>query len=55
MVAREQGSKDGSALLFVRGGTTTIQRLLYKQRIPPDYSKASCSWLAVAAGWSMLH
>ena len=30
---------EGSALLFVRGGTMTISRLLHKKTMPPDYSK----------------
>ena len=39
MVAREHGAKKGCALLFVKGGTSTIRRLLDKQTMPLDYSK----------------
>ena len=39
MVVSDPASKDGSALLFVRGGTTTIGRLLHKDSMPADYHK----------------
>ena len=38
VVVREHGAKKGCALLFVRGGTSTIRRLLDKQTLPSDYS-----------------
>ncbi|KAL0046765.1 hypothetical protein WJX82_009387 [Trebouxia sp. C0006] len=60
VVAREHGAKKGCALLFVRGGTSTIRRLLDKQTMPLDYSKvvdqhASQSHRLLALACGVLH
>ncbi|DBA90734.1 TPA: hypothetical protein ACH3X1_003944 [Trebouxia sp. C0004] len=59
VVAREQGNKKGCALLFVRGGTSTIRRLLDKQTMPSDYSRvvdhyASQSYRLLAVAFGVL-
>ncbi|KAL0030950.1 hypothetical protein WJX79_003464 [Trebouxia sp. C0005] len=60
VVAREHGDKKGCGLLFVRGGTSTIRRLLDKQTMPSDYSKvvdhhASQSHRLLAVACGVLH
>lgn len=42
---QEANSKDGSALLFVRGSTNTIGSLLHKKTMPSDYAQVGRSAL----------